>query len=68
MSPDFVKVRVMLWLDEKDAIKLRTLAAAAGCRGVSEYIADFVLAPKSVTLVETPPAPTYVEDHEDGTD
>lgn len=65
MKDEPVKVRVMLWLEEDEAIKLRTLAAAAGCRGVSEYISDFVLAPRSVSMVETP---TYVEDHEDGTD
>lgn len=73
------KVRVMLMLEPDAAKALRVKAAMAGCRGVSEYITDFVMTQQGVRTPfdavnpdPMPPAlsvtPTYVEEHEDGTD
>lgn len=65
------KVRVMLLLDPETAKKLRIRAAVNGCRGVSEYITDFVCGvppPPSAQALNSVTTPIYVEDHEDGTD
>lgn len=75
------KVRVMLMLDPDVAKSLRILAAMDGCRGVSEYITEVIARRSSPTQkfvtrvtnsedddVPVIGAPTYVEDHEDGTD
>lgn len=73
------KVRVMLMLEPDAAKALRVKVAQAGCRGVSEYITDFVITQQggrtpfdAVNPDPMPPAlavtPTHVEENEDGTD